>query len=165
MFSYVVSLGADSLSETFLRRMCDLFSRNKAHYAEGVLCHLKEITDWLPFEEVWNRELCIKSIESYNCDRIYDNLSGHLPEEELLSLFTEAVSINSSDEKEIQVVFFESTYYAWLKEKFGNPADVKLKERYPEDFKAKEEYDGFHGENYRSRLNQLRMELRDSFQK
>lgn len=163
MFSYVLSVGKDQLSEDFLRKICELFSGEKSiYYAEGVLFHLEQIAEWIPFEEVWNRDLCVKTIKIYNCNRIYENLRRFLPEEELLNLYLETVPFNPRLENDMLISFFESAYYAWLKEKFKDVFDVRLKEKYPKVYEAKEKYERFGRENYHFRVNKLRMELKDS---
>ena len=157
MFSFVENIGEDTLCRDFLQGICKLCTESsifsEKSYATGVLYHLKLITKWLPFEEVWNRDLGVKSIKAFNCSRIYENLNGLLPKEELLELFTEQLSICSK--QEIRLSFFEGEFYAWLKDTFKDALERRLMEICPESYEAEGVYEGTYKEIYHNQLRSI----------
>jgi hypothetical protein len=164
---FVLTIGDTALTEDFLKQMCRHFE--KINYVDGVIGHLSLITTWLPFEDIWRRELCIKKIKSYNCDKVYQNLKDYLSQEELQDIFLAAAPIEPlpygvKEYDSTQLAFFESEYYVWMKETFGDASDTMLSRKFPELYKAKEAYETWIRHDYRLQMANRITEIRDCIQ-
>jgi hypothetical protein len=159
---FVLTIGDTALTEDFLKQMCRYFE--KVNYVDGVIGHLPLITTWLPFEDIWNRALCIRKIKTYNCDKVYQNLKAYLPREELQDIFLAAAPIDSLLGEHAPLAFFESEYYAWMKETFGDASDAMLSRKFPELYRAEEAHEKWIRDDYHWQMNKRINEIRDCIQ-
>ncbi len=155
MLQYVHSLGDGELSEDYCGRLADLYVKSLSGdgYTRGILHHLEQLTECAPFTAVWRRERCIQEIDSANYREIDRLLTGYLPPEERLELFTAGVwgKRNSGSLKrplETELSFFGSRYFLWLQERFGEECEEMLRKEIPRLYAAREEYERSHKDAY-----------------
>ncbi len=155
MLQYVNSLGDRELSEDYCGRLADLYAESRPGdgYTRGILYHLGQLTECVPFAAVWRRERCIEEINSANYREIDRLLTGYLPPEDRLELFTVGVwgkrkSGGVKRPLETELSFFGSRYFLWLQERFGEECEEMLRKELPQLYAAREEYEGSHKDAY-----------------
>lgn len=148
------AVGDDEIVEDFMRKMCDVFASGNSFsgYTEGVLTRLPEIIEVLSFEELWNKEQCIREISIDNYKEIYKNLCPYLDKNELLEIFTQKIILKNATDF---IPFFNSEYYAWLKDKFQDSVEEKLQTEYPEACRVRDEYENGIGPKYMEELQDV----------
>lgn len=166
--------GDGNIVEDYTRKMCHAFSEvdNKS-YADGVIAKLPEITEIIPFDEAWNKELCAKVINERNYDMVYENLRPYIEESELLDIFMESIlknEINISLKGHYSyapdcISFFKGEYYKWLTGKFADALEERLQTEYPEECKIRDAYVYAIEEGYVEELQEICLKIVEAVNK
>lgn len=107
---------------------------------------LKSLADDFLGRRIFCPACLFDSADYREIDRL---LTGYLPPEERLELFTAGVwgKRNSGSLKrplETELSFFGSRYFLWLQERFGEECEKMLRKEIPRLYAAREEYERSH---------------------
>lgn len=167
MAEYFFSLNEDELAQDYCRELADLYAASYSMYGytRGILCQLEWMTKHVSFETVWRRERCIKEIDPSNYEDICRLLEKYLSPEELMDIFITGVWNRDGSNKPFrprntELEFFESEYYLWLRESFGEACEDRLRAEFPKLYAVREEYDAHYRESYLWQVNKLANEIK-----
>ena len=168
MAAYVFSLEEEDISRDFCSQLADLIAESVSWYAytEGILCNLDWMTKYVSFETVWRRERCIKEINTTDYDEIYQLIEKYLSLEELMDIFIAGVWGPKLSDKPVrpqntEFAFWESKYYLWLREKFGEAGEERLKVEFEELYALKAEFDKKYRDHYIWQVHKIVNKIKD----
>ncbi|MCM1026016.1 MAG: hypothetical protein NC432_06245 [Roseburia sp.] len=146
---YVFRTGEGWLAEDYCGRLADLYGSSAYgganNYGKRILRRLGWLTSHVPVQTVWRRELFTEALTLSNYEEMYGLAEKYLERSELLDCFADwgrRIWKQLCDyPKLVDFSFFESEYYRWMTERFGEAFQERMEREQPDLYAAKREFE------------------------